>query len=332
MLESIRRAVRRALKRETAVDKAMFAHQLLYGAELDVEELSRLRSLGVFSRGHSLAELMRRIRAATDAGQRGSAFLIRMGPESISWVEHENFRLAVDNADVAVSHYVMHSGAWEPHLNAMVRRTLKPGMSVIDVGANIGYYSLLAARLVGQTGRVTAFEPNSENNRLLLLSRAENGFEQIQLMPVALGDRPGHATFSVAMGSNGGLRNRLQEELHSPQCQIVPVVRLDDVFSGPVDFIKMDIEGAEPLALAGAERTLTESRPVVSSEFCPFMIRAVSGSDPLAFLQRFASRGYDAFLVDKQSHAEVPIGEPADFLSGYGSEHRIEDLLFRPRV
>lgn len=332
MLKLLLRHARIATTPKAKRDDARFAYELLYGEPPTPEALERLRALGVFQGDIDLVEVMRRIRAATASGHHESPFLIRMGQDSVVWVACDGFRIAVDRADVSVGRLLMQAGVWEPHLTALFRRTLKPGMSVVDIGANIGYYSLLAASLVGSAGRVIAFEPNSENNRLILLSRGENGFEQIHLVPAALSDRLGHAAFSVAMGSNGGLRHPLENALYSPQCQIVPTLRLDDVVSGPVDFIKMDIEGAEPLALAGANRVLDERRPVVSSEFSPFMITAISGSDPMSFLQIFLSRGYDGFLLDKESHAETPIIDAAAFLAGYGSEHRIEDLVFRPRV
>jgi FkbM family methyltransferase len=313
-----------------AIEEARFAYRLLYGAELTPDDIYRLRSLGVFRGEPKLAELLRRIRAATDTANRSSSIFVRMDAESIRWVDADGFRIAVDSADVSVGQPIMHSGAWEPHMSAMFRRSIKPGMSVVDVGANIGYYTMLAAHLVGAAGRVTAFEPNSENNRLLLLSRAENGFDQVLLLPFALSDHCGHATFSVAMGSNGGLRPQAEQGLYSPLCEIVPTMRLDDVYAGPVDFIKMDIEGAEALALAGAGRILAEHRPTVSTEFSPLMMERISGVDPLSFFAGFSVLDYQPFLLDKSSHAEIVIDDVEGFISGYGSVHRIEDLLFRP--
>jgi FkbM family methyltransferase len=331
MLKFLLRHARMASIPRGALEEAEFAYRLLYGVAPTSDDIYRLRSLGVFRGEPKLIDLLRRIRAATDTADHSSSIIVRMGRDSIRWVEMDGFRLAVDSDDAAVGQLISHSGDWEPHLSAVFRRSIVPGMSVIDVGANIGYFTMLAAHLVGAKGRVMAFEPNSENNRLLLLSRAENAFDQVQLLPLALSDRCGSATFSVAMGSNGGLRPQEDETLYSPQCEIVPTMRLDDVYAGSVDFIKMDIEGAEALALAGAQRILSDSRPVVSTEFNPLMMQGISGVDPLSFFARFGALGYQPFLIDKSSHAEIAIDDVAGFMAGYGSVHRIEDLLFRPR-
>ena len=307
------------------------AFQVLYGVEASLDHKQRLRGLGVLSKGTGLVELLRRIKPAMDSIQFPARVLVPMNAESVTWIDQDGFRMAVDDADVAVSQYLIGSGGWEPHMTALFNQILKPGMAVIDAGANVGYYTLLAAHLVGPHGRVTAFEPNSENCRLVLLSRAANGFENISLLPLALSDHTGYASFCGALGSNGGFRSLHDEQLHNPSCQIVPVMRLDDVYKDRVDFIKMDIEGAEPLALEGAARTLEKWRPVVSSEYSPFMMRSIAGSDPRSFFESFSSRRYNAFLLDKASYAEIPITDWPDFVANYGSDHRIEDLLFRPQ-
>ena len=87
--------------------------------------------------------------------------------------------LRSDLADASVGKPILHNRTYEPHVTAFMRRQLKPGMNVIDVGANIGYFTVLASKLVGDTGSVLAFEPNSENARLILLDVELNNLKNV---------------------------------------------------------------------------------------------------------------------------------------------------------
>ena len=116
-------------------------------------------------------------------------------------------------------------------------------MTVVDVGANLGYYSLLASKLVGPSGRVIALEPNSENCRLLLSSLRLDGITNVQLIPVAADTATGWAYYSTHVGSNGGLID--DADLLRHPGVVVPTFRLDDLVEQPVGLLKMDVEGAE---------------------------------------------------------------------------------------
>ncbi len=279
--------------------------------------------------------------AAFDHHHAPTPFAVRFGAADVEMCDIGEAMLAIDRADISVSQPIV-DGIYEPHLLTFVRSFLKPGMTFVDVGANIGFYSMLAAALVGETGRVLSFEPNSENCRLLLLSASRNGFDNIELHPVALGESAGHAVFRTALGSNGGFIDGEGEALLDPTAMVVPIARLDDVVtqSGQgaqlgqgaqsVDLVKVDVEGAEALVFAGASDLLTNQRPTVIGEFSPEMLGRVSGVDPATYLQRWLDLDYTINVCDRQSHALLAIGTVADFVAGYGSELRIEDLVFIP--
>jgi len=152
-----------------------------------------------------------------------------------------------------------------------VQRFLRPGMTVLDVGAHHGLYTLLASRLVGNQGKVVAFEP-SPRERLRLekhmrLNRAHN----IEIKPFALGAESGEAELYLADGSDDWC-NSLRRPLESSGRTVrVQVKRLDDVAANArlakVDFLKLDVEGAELEALKGAGILLNRApRPVVLAE------------------------------------------------------------------
>jgi hypothetical protein len=149
------------------------------------------------------------------------------------------------------------------------------------------------------------------------------------LYPVALSDRTGHAFFSAALGSNGGTLSETLESLMSPQCAVVPTIRLDDIIKSRVDFIKIDVEGDEGLVLAGASELIANYRPIITMEFSPEMLGRKSGN-PLELLKNIEYLGYSINMLDKGSDAVLPIKYLDVFVSEYGSSTRIEDLAFLP--
>lgn len=154
-------------------------------------------------------------------------------------------------------------GTYERELVAGIRRVLRPGDTFLDVGANMGFFTLLAARLVGPAGRVIAVEPSPWAADRLAATLAENGIRHVTLVRAALGERPGslelhmprhvgnHTPTMVAAGAD-------TEPL------TVPVRTLDALLEEldvpRIDAMKMDVEGFEPAVLRGAPSTLADGR------------------------------------------------------------------------
>jgi FkbM family methyltransferase len=203
-------------------------------------------------------------------------------------------------------------------------------MTVVDIGADIGYYTLLAAGLVGEAGRVIAFEPNTENCRLILLSLRKNGLRNVTLFPLGLSGQAGLAFFSTHLGSNGGILPSEEATLLNPNCVVIPTMRLDDLLAEtPIHLLKLDTEGAEGLIVGGARAVIERDRPIISSEFSTEMLGRVSGLSGRAYLDYFRSLGYKIFLIDRETSALLPIDDVASFLEEYVLG-RIEDLAFLP--
>jgi FkbM family methyltransferase len=157
-------------------------------------------------------------------------------------------------------------------LQAAASRIIKPGMVVYDVGANIGYISLMAARLVGESGRVFSFEALPANIARLEQNVTLNALqEQIEVIHSAVVDKAGKVTFLThASGAMGKALGSAGRDEHYSQTIKVQGIALDDfVFlqgNPPPALIKMDIEGGEGMALAGMPRLLKEVRPVLLIE------------------------------------------------------------------
>ena len=180
-------------------------------------------------------------------------------------------------------------------------------MTVVDVGANLGYYSLLASRLVGPSGRVVALEPNSENCRLLLSSLRLNGSTNVELLPVAADVATGWAYYSTHVGSNGGLIDG--NDLLAHPGVVVPTFRLDELVYERVDFLKMDVEGAEGRVVRGATRIIERDRPIVTTELKDEMLTRVSGVSVRDYLGYFEGLGLstDAFGQGGRRREALPL-------------------------
>lgn len=164
-------------------------------------------------------------------------------------------------------------GTYEPELAAVVSELVKPGMVVYDVGANIGYVSLLLAHYTGKQGKVFAFEALPANQDRIRRNVALNQLDgRIALVPKAVADHSGEMTFlvhdSVGMGKLVGSAGRT-DETYLAEIR-VPTLSLDEfVFQqgNPApQVVKVDIEGGEVLALPGMKRVLDEARPILLLE------------------------------------------------------------------
>jgi FkbM family methyltransferase len=147
----------------------------------------------------------------------------------------------------------------------LLRRLLRPGMTAVDVGANIGYYLLLIEQAVGPRGRVICIEPSIENLPELRRTIAANALDNVELHEVALGDHEG--SVGLHTGINSGV-----SEGEAGGAYSVPLRRLDQLVREPVHFLKIDVEGYEGQVLAGASALLEQQRPVLFLELHPHIV------------------------------------------------------------
>src|SRR5690349_8944049 len=154
--------------------------------------------------------------------------------------------------------------SYEPAKHALIRKHLRPGMTFIDVGANKGDFSLLAARLAGKSGHVISIEPEPENHSMLERSIALNDYSNIRVMQIAVSDRDGVANLQI--GSTSG-SHTLSPEFSGSRTVAVPTRTLDGVVAeqrlGTVDMIKIDVQGLELAVLRGAAETLRANPRIV---------------------------------------------------------------------
>ena len=163
-------------------------------------------------------------------------------------------------------------GTYEPELQAALREFLKPGMTVYDVGANIGYVTLMLAHQTGANGRVFAFEALPVNVERIHKNIALNKLANVTVISGAVLDKTAHVSFyvhdSVGMGKAAGSAGRREEQYKAEIT--VPGLSLDEFVyqqGNPApEAVKMDIEGGEVLALPGMKRILAEQHPLMLLE------------------------------------------------------------------
>lgn len=189
--------------------------------------------------------------------------------------------------------------AYEKREAQLFRSRVKEGMTVIDIGANLGFYTVIAANRVGRHGTVLAFEPAPENYALLQETVRLNGFRNTTCWSCAISNTTGQTDLFLSRENMG------DHTIHDPggarETVKVEVVSLDAVLEvqaiSLVDIIKMDIQGAEGLALEGMKSTLAANPAVeLFVEWYPFGLRRV-GTDPLTFLGTLEAHGFSLWRV-----------------------------------
>jgi len=201
------------------------------------------------------------------------------------------FLMYMEAADMSVAPHLVANGIWEKTITEAFAARLKPGMTVVDVGANYGYYSLLSACCVGGSGRVYSFEPNPRTFEVLKKNIEVNCLGSVvQAHQLAVLDSRRQIELHVLrqfQGSSSQFAPELVPEPDTPPEERVRVdgVPLDEIIGGPVDLIKIDAEGSEPLVLEGMQSVLNRSpRLTIIMEINLPMIRKCS--DPEAFLEK----------------------------------------------
>jgi FkbM family methyltransferase len=266
-----------------ATNRAMFS-TLLRAQQI-------LMALGV-------ARALRRIPGAYPA----YSFLYRhWAPRGQVCVEAQGHKLFLDPRDMGMARaFLLFSGRWEETETRLFSSLVKEGMTVVDIGANIGYYTLLAARLVGPEGRVHAFEPSPENFALLSRNVDVNGYKNVVLIPKAVSDRSGTATLRIDRASSGG--HSLSNFRGGADSIEVETISLDDYFANgteTVGVLKMDAEGAEVAILDGMSALLTRNPNLtLLTEFFPRAVQGL-GYVPEDYIRELARSGFRIYPIDE---------------------------------
>ena len=193
-------------------------------------------------------------------------------------------------------------GEYEPFETQLFASHLQSGHVVLDIGANIGYYTLLAARLVGPQGAVYAFEPDPDNFALLQKNIHQNGYQNVVLENRAVSNQSGKIELFKGGKNWGG--HRIYDPGDSQEHITIDAIALGEFFKdGPTDIhlIKMDIEGAEVRAIQGMSNLLEKHENIkLFTEFSPGALRQ-SGSSPEEYLDLLGQLGFEVYYLDEEA-------------------------------
>ncbi len=222
----------------------------------------------------------------------------------------QGFRMSAHTFDRYLALWFLKLGLTDPFQSKLVATLCKPGMFTLDIGANLGYYSLLMAKYVGDSGSVWAFEPDPGNYAMLKQNLEYNHISNARALNLALNSSSGKGNLYIS-SSHGG-DHRIYQSDHHTQVIQVTMVMLDEFLpiDQRVDFIKMDIQGAEGIALAGMKRIL-QSNPGLKLlfEFWPMGIRQ-TGFDPEKVLSDLVDYGFKLEVIDEEAENLAEIENP----------------------
>jgi FkbM family methyltransferase len=203
------------------------------------------------------------------------------------------------------------NGIYEPVETAWIQSRLVPGDVVVDLGAHVGYYTLLCAKLVGSHGKVFAFEPFPEHFELLKRNIKANGYENVALVRMAVADTTGTRHLFLSEDNSGD--HRIFGAGGHRRAIEIETITLDDYFRGnsmPIALIKLDIQGAEYAALQGMLRVLSRNRvAALLTEFWPRGLLAY-GVEPERYLNLLLAQGFRLLEVDRLTGHILPTSPP----------------------
>jgi FkbM family methyltransferase len=242
---------------------------------------------------------------------------VYIGNDRVLLWTKSGFKMFVDSRDVSIAPHLILEGVYEEHTDAVLRRIVKRGMHVVEIGANVGLFMLLMARAVGPSGSVYAFECDPTLARIARDNLEVNGLSRVGTVDErAVSKASGELEFRAALKHRGGgtLVHGLQQipELGETEREtiVVHAVTLDQfaaTYDRKIDFLKIDAEGAEPDIIRGGQSVFgNPAYPItVMMEFAPAFVRK-GGMDPAIQLQELATTGFRFSRVDERRRRLVP--------------------------
>ncbi|MRR52171.1 MAG: FkbM family methyltransferase [Rhodocyclaceae bacterium] len=235
----------------------------------------------------------------------GGRELFRTPDKFLFWLDR---RSTVDQC-------IIRDGVFEQNGTAMVKRLVKPGQTVLDIGANIGYYTVLLSRLVGPQGMVHAFEPTTHFSDVLDRNLRENGVTNCELHHFGFSDRTRRGNIKI---------NESSATLHMPadcpgcEQQAISLTTLNAFAAQSriktVDFVKVDIDGHEPLFMEGAWRALAKWKPVLLLEVSNLHY-SLAGFSAWDFYDTLKAKGYRIYREENLA----PYRDRIEFIRECGS-------------
>jgi FkbM family methyltransferase len=281
-----------------AEEDVYYCYRLLLGRNPDPNGWQTY--LGSVNQGWSLGHLVRTFLSSEEFKARGlSRPLLPAKPESIRM--KGGFDLYIYSNDDVIGGYIRQKKEFEPHVTQVIKTKLFKGATFVDIGANVGYYTVLGAKEVGPEGTVVAYEPFQPNVSLLYMNVKANNLSNVHIYPFAAAEKR-TAFVAYSVDGNAGLREFSGNLEDMPTRDIVLSATLDETLSwvSRVDVIKIDVEGSEFRALTGGLAVIRKHRPIIFSEFLPNALKVASNVSGEEYLELFLELDYTLSLISEE--------------------------------
>jgi FkbM family methyltransferase len=256
--------------------------------------------------------------------------LLAGSEEAVVDLPSHQARLLVNVADRIMSKSLLFTGTYEPHVTRVLLDLIRPDSRVLDIGANLGYFTVLAARHAPR-GLVRSFEPDPGNFRMLSVNIALNGLQdRVEAHNLAVGDADSTVLLTNLEAGNAGGRLTVSEGATLERLfgkdfprREVKSVRLDGFLGdAAVDLVKIDIEGFEPKAFAGMQGLLARRKPRILAEFAPANLRNIGGMEGRDLLASLLRHGYSLNAIEFETGRLLPYGSDIEAFLTYFGRHR----------
>lgn len=218
----------------------------------------------------------------------------------------EGKKFYIDKLDGTISQELILSNKWEPYQTVLFKQNIKKGDIVVDIGAHIGYYTLIAASIVGKKGKVYAFEPDLKNFNVLRQNIKINNYKNIIPINKAVAEKNSKLNLYINTANTGD--HRIYKSKDKRKTIEINAITLDSILKNEkVDLIKMDIQGSEMQALKGASYVLANNKALkIITEFWPGGLR-LSGGSGEEFLYLLRRNKFDLYNIDETKNKLIAI-------------------------
>ncbi len=225
-------------------------------------------------------------------------------PKGIILINCQGNKMYVDAEDIGVVPFLLDKGIFEPFETELLNGLIMQNMTVVNIGANIGYYTLIAANKVGPNGKVYAFEPEPQNYKLLVKNIEENGYKNVVAIQAAVSDKRGTRELfldRLNLGAHSLAEKNIREKNRFVEIETNSLDNFLEKYSKgffKADLILIDTEGSEGLILNGASKILENNKLKIVMEFWPYGL-ANMGTDALGLLKKMENQGFVIKFIDE---------------------------------
>lgn len=277
-----------------------------------------IKAAKFFIRGYNLSRFapLRKAFNSMYSFVQGPGYLIKVGEFQMYLDEKDTLGLSVGRAH-------------EPHITKLTKKYIKESDVVLDLGANIGYFTLIFSKLVGLKGKIFAFEPDPTNFAILRENVLINKCSNVILIQKAVSKTSGKGTIYLSENNKGD--HRIFDSGDNRKEIIIETTSLDDYFKNfsRINFVKMDIQGSEILALRGMKKILKKNKKhiKIQAEFWPYGLRRAK-TEPEEFFNILEKYNFCFFEINEADYNLIPIKNIKLFLEKHPPDEESATSIF----